>query len=131
MAETDPNSGMHPYGYILENIDSVPHLEALMLLWNSRPAEWAEEDLAARLYIPVDRVQGLLRDLMRLHLIREAQTKPATYSYLSRSVEQDEMMSRVDAAYRQDLVRISTMIHSRSSSVREFARAFRFKKGRD
>src|SRR3954462_8827355 len=102
-----------------------------MLLWNSGPAEWAEEDLAARLYIPVDRVQGLLRDLMRLHLIREAQTKPATYSYLSRSVEQDEMMSRVDAAYRQDLVRISTMIHSRSSSVREFARAFRFKKGRD
>jgi hypothetical protein len=54
------------------------------------------------------------------------------YSYFSRSKEQDEMMLLVDNAYRRDLVRISTMIHSKaSSSIREFARAFRFKRGQD
>jgi hypothetical protein len=42
------------------------------------------------------------------------------------------MMLQVDAAYRRDLVRISTMIHAKASSaVREFARAFRLKKERD
>jgi hypothetical protein len=41
-------------------------------------------------------------------------------------------MFRVDTAYRREIVRISTMLHSKTSpSVREFARAFRFKKDRD
>jgi hypothetical protein len=120
------------YDFILANIDSVPHLEALVLLWNSRPAGWSCEDLAGRLYIATDKVKVLLRDLLRLQLVAESPEAPQTFSYFARSSEQDEMMLRVDAAYRHELVRISTMIHSKtSSSVLEFARAFRLKKERD
>ena len=30
-------SGNEVYEFILDQIESVPHLEALLLLWNSRP----------------------------------------------------------------------------------------------
>ena len=124
-----PDPGIDVYEFILENIDSVPHLEALILLWNSRPVAWTRDELASRLYIAKEKVSDLLRDLVRLHLIAESRTSPPKYSYFTGSDEQDEMMRQVDAAYRHDLVRISTMIHSKASSaVREFARAFRFKK---
>jgi DNA-binding MarR family transcriptional regulator len=132
MTEKSPQPEMDAYEFIRKSIDSVPHLEALMLLWNSRPAGWTPEELATRLYIPSEQVKHLLRDLVRLQLITQSQASPQKYSYSSESEDQNELMRQVDAAYRRDLVRISTMIHSKaSSSVREFARAFRFKKERD
>jgi hypothetical protein len=122
---------MDAYEFILTHIDSVPHLEALILLWNSRPVGWTCEELASRLYVPTEKVSDLLRDLVRLQLIAGVPTSPRKYSYLAQFENQDELMRQVDAAYRRDLVRISTMIHSKASpAVREFARAFRFKKER-
>lgn len=126
-----PEPEMDAYEFIQRDIDSVPHLEALMLLWNSWPVGWTCEELASRLYIPSEKVKDLLRDMVRLQWIAESQASPPKYSYFARSEEQDEMMRQVDAAYRRDLVRISTMIHSKASpAIREFARAFRFKKER-
>lgn len=123
-----PDPGIDVYEFILDNIESVPHLEALILLWNSRPVGWTGEELASRLYVPMDEVTRLLRDLVRMQLVAELKNAPAKYSYLPRSKEQDELLSSLDDAYRKDLVRISTLIHSKtSSSVREFARAFRFR----
>jgi DNA-binding MarR family transcriptional regulator len=131
MTET-PQPGMNAYDFIRENMDSVPHLEALMLLWNSRPVRWTHEELASRLYVSPEKVTELLRDLIRLQLVSESQTPDPKYSYFPRSENQDELMNQVDAAHRGDLIRISTMIHSKTSSpVREFARAFRLKKERD
>ncbi len=120
---------MDPYEFILEKVDTVPHLEALMLLWNSRPVGWTCAELGSRLYIPLDKVGDLLRDLVRIQLIAESPTEPPRYSYVAKNSEQDDLMRMVDSAYRQDLVRISTMIHAKASpGVREFARAFLFKK---
>jgi len=130
-----PESGpqLDVYEYIFENIDSVPHLEAVILLWNSRPVGWTAEELASRLYVPTERTVEILKDLIRQQLVQ--QTSPgqtARFSYLPRDEEQDEWMFRVDTAYRREIVRISSMLHSKASpSVREFARAFRFKKDRD
>ncbi len=118
--------------FILEHIDSVPQLEALVLLWSSRPTSWTLDELGVRLYLPAEKVVALVRDLTRQWLILESPGPPPRYSYFSRSAEQDEILQRVHEAYRTDLVRISTMIHSKASSaVREFARAFRFKKEQD
>ncbi len=123
---------MDPYEFILDKVDTVPHLEALMLLWNSRPVGWTCTELGSRLYIPLDKVGDLLRDLVRMQLIVASATEPPRYSYVSKTSEQDELMRMVDTAYRQDLVRISTMIHAKASpAVREFARAFLFKKSDD
>jgi len=129
---SEHNPGPDPYKFIYENIDSVPHLEALILVWNSRPVGWTEEELTSRLYIPREQVGAVLRDLIRLRIVQEIPGNPPRCSYFPRSEEQDELMHRIDHAYRRDLVRISTMIHSNASSpVREFARAFRFTKDRE
>ncbi len=132
MTENNPQPTGEAYRFILENIDSVPHLEALMLLWNSRPRAWTTAELATRLYVPLDKVAAMLSDLERLGAIAESTGSATGYSYVSRSPEQDAMMRQVDEAYRRDLVRISTMIHAKApSAVREFARAFRWKKEQD
>lgn len=126
------NPRTDPYEFILDNIDSVPHLEALILFWNSRPVGWTCDEMASRLYVPPDRVSEIVRDLLRMQLVQEMPASPAKFSYLTRSTEQDDLMRHVDEAYRRDLVRISTMLHSKASSpVREFARAFRLRKERD
>lgn len=128
----ESNSGTDVYEYILDKIDSVPHLEAIILLWNSRPVGWTPEELASRLYVPPEKITELLRDLIRQQLVQQIAGTPPRYSYLPRSEEQNEWMYKVDVAYRREMVRISTMLHSKtSSSVREFARAFRIKKDRE
>ena len=130
MPESDPQTDV--YEYILEKIDSVPHLEAVILLWNSRPVGWAPDELASRLYVPAERASEIMMDLVRQQLVQQLSGSPARFSYLPRNDEQNEWMFRVDTAYRREIVRISTMLHSKASpSVREFARAFRFKKERD
>lgn len=132
MVELNPQPEMNAYEFILENIDNVPQLEALVLLWNSRPVAWTCEELASRLYLPMEKVKNLLRDLVRRQLITKSDGSPQKYSYRPLSDGQDDTMRMVDAAYRRDLVRISTMIHSKTSpAMRGFARAFHFKKERD
>jgi len=131
LTEKDPTR-TDPYEFILEYIDSVPHLEALMLFWNSRPVGWTCEEMASRLYVPIEKVVAILRDLVRLQVVQELPATPAKFSYLPSSDEQNDLMRRIDEAHRRDLVRISTMVHSKASSpVREFARAFRLRKDRD
>jgi hypothetical protein len=115
------------YQFIYEQIDSVPHLEALLLLWNARPQPWLVENLATRLYVSVEVGRSLLQDLARRQLIVAAAKDENLFSYESTSVERDQLMAEVDAVYRREVVRVSTLIHSKpSSSVQEFARAFRF-----
>jgi len=120
------------YEFIAEKIDSVPHLEALLLLWNSRPAKWSAADLASRLYVDRDVAGRLLHDLTRETLIVAMPGSAEQYYYAPKSDERDRLVELVDAAYRKQVVRISTMIHSKASSaVRDFARAFRFTKERE
>jgi predicted transcriptional regulator len=120
------------YQFILDQIESVPHLEALLLLWNSRPQPWTVDNLSSRLYVARDSVNALLQDLTRRKLIVLESGPPEGYRYASDSTtEQDELIAALDALYRREVVRISTMIHSKpSASVREFAKAFRFTRER-
>ncbi len=114
--------------FIAEEIDTVPHLEALLLIWNSRPQPWTLENLAQRLYAPADSVAVVLDDLMRRGFVARVPSTPAGYRYESVSDEKDRLLSDVDATYRRELIRISNMIHSKpSASLRAFARAFRLK----
>lgn len=125
---TAPSPEVNPYDFILEHIDSVPHLEALVLLWNSRPVAWTPQELASRLYVSPEQASRILRDLQRMQLIAESDPSPGKYAYAARSEAQNELLASLDHAYRRDLVRISGMIHSKSSSgIREFARAFNLK----
>jgi hypothetical protein len=128
MAESDQEQGRVDE-FVLEKIDSVSHLEALLLLWNSRPKEWSPEELARRIYVDTKIARELLADLQRSDLIVAVSNSDESYCYETKSEERDLLIGSVDATYRQQIVRISNLIHSKgSSAVRDFARAFRFTK---
>jgi DNA-binding IclR family transcriptional regulator len=111
--------------FILEEIDSVPHLEALLLFWRYRQHRWSIEEMAHSLYISVEATQAILQDLKQRGMVT---LEEGVYSY-DPGFRHGNLMEEVDRTYRRELVRISRMIHSKASpAVREFARAFKFKK---
>ena len=113
--------------FLLERIDSVPHLEALLLLWNSRPKLWQADELARRLYVDGEVALRLLQDLARQQLIDSDAGSPERYCYRDDPADRSRLIRMVDETYRREVVRVSTLIHSKPSSpLRDFARAFRF-----
>lgn len=117
--------------FIRDQIDTVPHLEALLLVWNSRPKLWLVEEMAQALFLKNDATRDILEDLTRRRVIVVSLSKTDAYGY-EPEPERDRLMSCVDLIYRRELIRVTRLIHSKASAaVREFARAFRLKKERD
>ncbi len=130
MAEKDQN-GPDVDQFLRDHIDTVPHLEALLLLWNSRPKEWSVEEMAKGLFLPPEAAKEILEDLLRQHLIVHISGSYEAFRYEPQP-DEDKLIAAVDSTYRKELIRISRLIHSKpSAAVREFARAFRIKKDRE
>ena len=91
--------------FISEQIDTVPHLEALLLLWNSRPKEWSVEEMASALYVSSGTARSILQGLARRGLLVSGRGTPENYRYESISRKQDSLIEAVDATYRKNLVR--------------------------
>lgn len=117
--------------FILEQIDSVPHLEALLLIWRNRPKAWPVEEMAKALYVPVELAGDILRDLTVRGLIEPTSESQREYKYVS-SPSEDSLMELLELTYRRELIRVTRMIHAKAPpAIREFARAFRFTKEKD
>ncbi len=115
--------------FVLEQIDSVPHLEALLLLFNSRPKAWSTDEMAKSLYVRNEVAARILDSLLHRNLIATNPNQPGLFFYSPDDEAQNRLLNDVDAVYRKEVVRISSLIHSKASAgVRDFARAFRFKK---
>jgi hypothetical protein len=115
--------------FIAAQIDTVPHLEALLLLWESAPRTWSAEEIAARIYVARDVAVQILQDLERRRLVRAAEGAAERLVYDAAWDATGDLMARVAATYRQNLIRVARSIHARApSAVREFARAFEIKK---
>ena len=67
--------------FILDFIDSVPHLEALLLLWRSRPKAWTDEQIGKRLYLDGQAASELMEGLVRRGLIAEVPGRSRHYRY--------------------------------------------------
>jgi hypothetical protein len=98
------------YAFLFEHVDSVPHMEALLQLWDSRPKVWPLSELAARLHLEPPAAQSILSDLVRRGLATASAEAPRRFGYLS-TLHNDSMIDVLARAYRTDLVRISTALH--------------------
>lgn len=115
--------------FIVDEIDSVPQLEALLLFWNNRPKVWSSESMARALYVSPEVSREILRHLDQRHLIAEVEGTAGEFALNAESEQNQNLLASLDAIYRRELVRISNMIHSKASrGVRDFADAFRLKK---
>lgn len=118
--------------FIIEQIDSVPHLEALLLLFNSQPKVWSTEEMANSLYVRDEAAAKILDGLLQRNLIARDSNGPDVYLYSAENESRNRLLEAVDAVYRKEVVRVSSMIHSKGSAgVRDFARAFRIKKDKE
>jgi len=113
--------------FILDRVESVPHLEALLLVWRARPQAWSAEAMARRLWVKPEVAKCILADwerdglLIRLSGEEKYVCQPDT--------ETERLLEAVNESYRREMIRISNIIHSNASTaIREFARAFRLKK---
>jgi GAF domain-containing protein len=117
--------------FLAEKIDSVPQLEALLLISSDPQRLWTEEELAARIYVSTQVASQVLQSLQRQQLVTVELAPAAQYRYNAQWDPTGEILPEVAASYRRHLVPIATLIHSRASTaVREFARAFNLKKDR-
>jgi predicted ArsR family transcriptional regulator len=117
--------------FLLDRIESVPHLEALLLMWQSPQASWTREEMATRLYVAPEAAAQLMGDLARHGLVTVGAESPPVYRYAAEWDEGGLLMPKIAATYSRQLVRVAQLLHSKASpGVREFARAFQIKKDR-
>jgi DNA-binding MarR family transcriptional regulator len=130
MTEPNPSEGEVDQ-FLLDRIESVPHLEALLLLWSNKTKFWTVEEMTCRLYVELGVVKRIVDDLVREQLVVAEPGLPERYRYQSISEQQDRLIQAVLTTYQREVVRVSNLIHSKPpAGVREFARAFRFTKER-
>lgn len=127
MENGDPEDDV--LSFIFENIDTVPHLEALLLIWQSGTGSWSAERLAARIYVGAHQAKAILEDLCRRGFVSQDTPEGGSYRFASEWDAQRQLMPRLAKTYSRNLIGVTRMIHSKgSASVREFARAFQIKK---
>jgi Mn-dependent DtxR family transcriptional regulator len=114
--------------FILEKIDSVPHLEALLLLWRDPLRVWTEESLAHSLYVTPSTARRIVQGLARRNWLKNSEVSGG-FLYDGSWDAGGIFMARLSNTYSRHLVRIATLIHANASAaVREFADAFQWKK---
>ena len=67
--------------FVLDKIDSVAQLEAMLLLRGDQKKEWSVAALAARLYISEAQTAELLLGLRAQGLVAAGAQKPTAYRY--------------------------------------------------
>jgi hypothetical protein len=115
--------------FLAENIDTVPQLEALLLLWQEPSKSWTADEIAGRVYVTRETGQLILRALQARRLATSDDL--LLFRYSKDWDESGTLIDELATTYRRHLVRIATLIHNgASSSVRDFARAFDLKRDR-
>jgi hypothetical protein len=116
--------------FVLERIDSIAQLEALIMMRNAPDSWWPSTVMAERLYIgeKTCRVElDALRD--RGLLVGKEDSVGWSYRYYPSTGDLRELMDRLVYYYSKHLVPISNLIHSKPRTrLQEFADAFNLKK---
>ena len=115
--------------FLIENIDTVPHLEALLFLWKHAPQAASPEEMAKYLYVTVAQAQAILEDLAQRGLL--SRVSGPSFFFRQDVEARNHLLQAVEETYRRELIRISGLIHSKASpGLRAFAHAFQFRKNR-
>ena len=113
--------------FILRFIDSVTHLEALLLLRASPQTAWEPPAVAARLYTSADQAGEVLAQLCSERLLA---CEDGRYRYEGQAPEHLAMVDQLAESYAKHLIPITNLIHSKPRRIRQFADAFKFRKDR-
>ena len=112
--------------FILNFVDSIAHIEALMLLRRDPDLSWDGITLAARLYISVDEAKRILDELGARGLLM---VDNGVYRYGCASPELKALVDRLAPIYATQLIAVTNLVHAKTSNrIKQFADAFRLRK---
>ncbi len=116
--------------FVLQHIDSVAQMEALLLLRMDRQQEWSALQVAERLYISAHEAGMILAQLAaRGFAAASLDAQEQSYRYEVMIAETDAVITRVTDYYARCLVPMTHLIHSKSKHrVQAFADAFCIRK---
>jgi len=115
--------------FIVERIESVAYLEALLLLRSKPDTPWTYEAVANRLYIDQKQTAELLARLNADGFVTLAGEQDPVYRYEPATPHMQQMVDSLAEFYGKHLVPITNLIHSKPKNrVQEFADAFRIRK---
>jgi hypothetical protein len=107
---------------IAERINSVPEVEAILLLRQHSDREWAASDVARVLYVSDSIAEELLSGLAERGVLARHET---AYHYAPETPDMEAAVSALEQAYTHQLIAVTRLIHSkRGAKVRSLARAF-------
>jgi hypothetical protein len=113
---------------ILERIDSVPELEAVLLFHDDPRRDWSAEEAGQRLYVSTAVATHVLGVLSERGFFAHDGDR---HRYAPESPQLAEVVDRLALAYARHLVAVTQMIHSKPSrNLRDFVDAFRLFKPR-
>jgi DNA-binding MarR family transcriptional regulator len=116
--------------FLEENIDTVPQLETLLMMYEKLGLDWPVADVASRNYITEQRATETLGALQRRGLVT-AEGSPPRFRFNSANDETRALVAELALCYQRQLSAVTEIIHAKpSASVKEFARAFDLKKDR-
>jgi hypothetical protein len=115
--------------FVEHNIESVPQLEALLLLRKEPDRAWSASDIAKALYIQEEAAAALLVDFVRREFASYSTSDAAKIIYRARDQTTDRLIDELQAAYQGRRVAVISLIYSKPlNKVQTFADAFRFGK---
>jgi hypothetical protein len=114
--------------FIADRIDTVPQLEALLMMSARSEVAWTVEEVSARTYVSLPAARLVLESLHGRGLVAVDATGRG-YRFQPHNAVDVALVAKVGDFYRSNVVLVATTIHEKASaSVREFARAFDLKK---
>jgi len=116
--------------FILTSIDSVPHMEALLLFHRNQKHEWSALEAAQKLFISEGQTADLLNRLTEAGFLAVAIDESRhTFRYAPVSEAHRDIVDRLAKLYSKELIAVTQLIHSKAGTkVQQFADAFRLKK---
>jgi len=115
--------------FVLNSIDSIAQLEALLIFRGNPETEWSVPTMAARLYIAQDQVAAMLTRMAADGFLIATDGDATVYRYLPRPEELAPLVDRLAEEYSRHLVAITKLIHAKQSMrINEFADAFKLRK---
>ena len=113
--------------FLLTSIPSVPHLEALMLLWRE-PRAFPVDEIASRLYVGVSVAKGLAEELTQAELL-DSEDDGARYRVRTEPPELQALLSELDRTYARQVRAVAELIHGNvDRKAHRFAKAFYWRK---
>ena len=110
--------------FIINSIDTVGQIEALLLLRADPDKAWDVSQLANRLYVNEAEAVAIVA-----HLVDQGFATAAEGSYrYDRGGKQTPVIDQLAEAYTRQLIPITNLIHGKPRGIRAFADAFKIKR---